>query len=508
MSNLFNPLQSAIQNIANQAAVGAAVQAIRNPRAVLEGAAPLIRFPTSGVNQLIGIVGSAAIAAGRKNGPIVGAVVGGAVDVGSKIFQGKMALDMYTGTQIALKRLGPALGIPPWAVAELSSAIGGRAQSVLRQTATATMAKLNTLSLPSQQYGEYIGDLKKAAQIDVANAVGVPVIEDSLGEIYADENFLVDPGLGITDESWPILDNLDPEISPDLFGDAVASDIELPSDSLTPATSPIEQIANTIDSGIADGLSGFDDLGGSNIPTLPSESVQQQQISELVRTNVLSSSPEPIATQQQQQSEPRQSPKVYLKSAMAGSNAMVDFLHQPKISMNEKAEYDLFTPVHAPVGFAAYKSSPSTEITIDDVILFSTTPEEALANYNRLRQLLTWTKPYFGKSGDTMSVQNNTSVSSVLGAPPDVLYLYAYTPANSLTNNIYRQPVVISNVSYSFPNDVDYIYLPSDQNDASRGGIPFPIVMSVTINLTETQSPASAERFNMDDYRSGKLVGW
>lgn len=93
-----------------------------------------------------------------------------------------------------------------------------------------------------------------------------------------------------------------------------------------------------------------------------------------------------------------------------------------------------------------------------------------------------------------------------LGAPPEVLYLTAYSNPSitdgmlDRSTNIYRVPVVITNLSITYPNDVDYI--------PTLDGEPFPIIMSLSVSLSETHSPQEFENFDIFKYRDGKLPGF
>lgn len=96
--------------------------------------------------------------------------------------------------------------------------------------------------------------------------------------------------------------------------------------------------------------------------------------------------------------------------------------------------------------------------------------------------------------------------SQFLGAPPEVLYLTAYSnPSVSgaqldRMTNIFRIPVVIESLGITYPNDVDYI--PTIENE------PFPIIMNISLSLRETHSPREFENFDLFKYRDGKLPGF
>lgn len=110
-------------------------------------------------------------------------------------------------------------------------------------------------------------------------------------------------------------------------------------------------------------------------------------------------------------------------------------------------------------------------------------------------------------------VQNKSSKTAAqaraqkfLGAPPDVLYLTAYSDSRDTggtldkVTNIFRIPVVITALSITFPNDVDYI--------PTVDGQPFPIIMSISLSLVETHSPREFEKFDIFKYRDGLLPGF
>jgi hypothetical protein len=163
-----------------------------------------------------------------------------------------------------------------------------------------------------------------------------------------------------------------------------------------------------------------------------------------------------------------------------------------------------------------------------------------------LQVLRGWQMPYFGASSTIASgsqtaartrLQPNTEVPltaherqanairrgkvegiELLGAPPDVLYLYAYsTQANDsrLVNygvNINRVPVVLTSLDITYPDDVDY--LPTFANGVDATGAwdetsePFPIKMDVNISLMETHSSGEYERFNLAQYKQGKMTNF
>lgn len=99
----------------------------------------------------------------------------------------------------------------------------------------------------------------------------------------------------------------------------------------------------------------------------------------------------------------------------------------------------------------------------------------------------------------------NTDLN-LLGAPPDVLYLTAYSDARNSggtldkPTNIYRVPVVLTALTITYPNDVDYI--------PTMEGQPFPIIMNISVSMMESHSPKEMEKFDLTKYRAGLLPGF
>ena len=153
-----------------------------------------------------------------------------------------------------------------------------------------------------------------------------------------------------------------------------------------------------------------------------------------------------------------------------------------------------------------------------------------------LHLLRSWAMPYFGSSSTLSQEQkqnrSNTNYYSsnasnpneppeassatgmeMLGAPPDILLLSAYSPNSDFTTdgknstrtrmaatNIHNIPVVITNLTIQYPSDVDYI--PTE--DAQ----PMARMMSVDIQLSETHSPQEYNKFSLQDFRKGTLVNF
>lgn len=233
--------------------------------------------------------------------------------------------------------------------------------------------------------------------------------------------------------------------------------------------------------------------------------------------------------------------KVRLVS-VADERSVVKFDATPTFSESRQVDYAAVAPIHMPGAIQVYKNSGSRTFSVG-AQLVSRSWVEAYTNMWNLQQLRTWTLPYFGQSSTITDQQRQARANlnpadertlaslgpefvnarnaqrlqtegfELLGAPPMVLYLYAYsTSANDTRQqrgnvNINRIPVVITSLSINYPKDVDYIST-EDPENPTTGGEPFPVLLEVNVDLVETHSPREYERFKISDYYSGKLVNF
>lgn len=239
--------------------------------------------------------------------------------------------------------------------------------------------------------------------------------------------------------------------------------------------------------------------------------------------------------------------------ASVGLREQVIFEVTPKFSESREIEYTPVSPVHMPGSMQVYKNTKSRRFNIGARFI-SRTMEEATVNMLYLQTLRGWTMPYFGSTstlGDNKAIRdkarsNQSQADSsanqpedrqmsgseiaalrqkqmnagteMLGAPPDVLYLYAYSTSSNDGDtsgstrpstygvNINKIPVVITSLNITYPDDVDYI--PTYSNVDTRFSEPFPIKMDVDITLVETHSPREYEMFDLLKYKRGTLVNF
>ncbi len=192
--------------------------------------------------------------------------------------------------------------------------------------------------------------------------------------------------------------------------------------------------------------------------------------------------------------------------------------------------------------------------------MYSRTIAEASQNMKYVQTLRSWRYPYFGNSSTLSAEQQNNRLNSssqtqqsdtrlgqnmdrpltpeerasmardriasqgmeLLGAPPDVLYLYGYS--NMINDgsdtyggvrpngnvNLNRIPVVMSDLNITYPDDVDYLPTYSDMtgNVVDSASEPFPIKLTVSVTLLETHSPREYEKFDLRKYKQGILVNF
>lgn len=197
--------------------------------------------------------------------------------------------------------------------------------------------------------------------------------------------------------------------------------------------------------------------------------------------------------------------KVRLFAVRGFPSERVIFEVSPTVSESRSVEYSPVSPVHMPGSIQVYKRTGSRSFSIGAKFV-SRNIAQATQNMQYLQTLRGWTMPYFGLRTHLDATLQNKDTGPMLGAPPDVLYLYAYSDASGANNdrdgafqtNLKKIPVVITNLSFDYPEDVDYI--------PTASGDPFPVKMEVKIDLAETHSPKGYEEFSLSLFKQGKLV--
>jgi hypothetical protein len=202
----------------------------------------------------------------------------------------------------------------------------------------------------------------------------------------------------------------------------------------------------------------------------------------------LSSQELPASALQQSAVNDTQRFKVTL-SASPGRNGQAETLIfdvMPRISESRQATYSDFTPMHHPGQIQKYQSSQSRSWSMT-AKLISRNSTEASRNLETINIIRSWVMPFYGQGTAQDGVY-----SKYLGAPPPIITLSAY--GDKMIGPV---KTVMTQYSWDFPNDVDYI--------KTLNNTPFPVLIELTLNLTETFSPAEYSGFNLNAYKQGNM---
>ena len=179
----------------------------------------------------------------------------------------------------------------------------------------------------------------------------------------------------------------------------------------------------------------------------------------------------------------------HLVSLTDPSGDTVAFKVMPEIVEGRTVEYEAVAPVQFPGAFQKYKGTSSVQWQLS-VTFIARNSDEATSNLKDLSILRGWTMPFFGE---------NTGIKfpGKLGAPPPTLILKGFR--GKLVGPV---PVVITSLNWNWPKDVDY--LPTNEF-VNGNAIPFPAVMTISIQLVESFSTTQFNQFNLADYRNGDM---
>lgn len=190
-----------------------------------------------------------------------------------------------------------------------------------------------------------------------------------------------------------------------------------------------------------------------------------------------------------------------VKLVGARSKDIVVFNVTPEISESRSVNYKTMEPVHMPGQISVYEKTMNRTFSIN-IKVVSRTLKEASLNLNRLNVLKSWCMNHYG-------LEEDIHIFGPLGAPPEVLYLSAYSKEKA-QQNIYKVPTVITSMNHSYPSDVDYIEAGDmDENGTiSKNGTPFPTLMNIELSLLEVHSPKDFSNFSLSKYKQGKLTNF
>lgn len=175
---------------------------------------------------------------------------------------------------------------------------------------------------------------------------------------------------------------------------------------------------------------------------------------------------------------------VMVKLTAIATGDEVRMVVTPMISEDGSVSYDPIRLIHHPGQIQMYVTTESRNFSIDARFI-ARTSEEATRNMMYLNLIRSWRMPYYG-SGSA------EEWPAKFGAPPDVLKFEGYGPGN-----LSSIPVVLQSYSLRYDNVVDYI--------PTEDGVPFPVIMDISLKLVESYSPAEFSKFNLIDYKKGIL---
>ena len=181
------------------------------------------------------------------------------------------------------------------------------------------------------------------------------------------------------------------------------------------------------------------------------------------------------------------------------NGATVLFRIMPEVTEQRAVEYEAVAPPQHPGAFQKYKGTSSVQWSVTATLTCATTAE-ATENLRILNVLRGWTMPFFGQ-------RTGEQFPTKLGAPPPVLKFSGFRK-----QMIGPVPVVLTSCQWQFPRDVDYI--PAEEFTAlnsvgsvvARTGqmVPFPTVMTVSLQLVESYSTEQFNGFSLMDFRVGQ----
>jgi hypothetical protein len=180
---------------------------------------------------------------------------------------------------------------------------------------------------------------------------------------------------------------------------------------------------------------------------------------------------------------------VKLKSRVSGGETFYCEV-MPAVDEQGSVTYDGVSITHHPGTIEKYITTPSREWTLSNIKLISLTPDDATKNFNYINLLRSWRMPFYGSGTAGKSPE-------LLGAPPPVLDFSGYFTGYS-NNKVSTIPVVLTSLSITWANDVDYIN--------TTDNIPFPVIHTISISIKEAWSPRQYSNFDLAAFRTGNMT--
>lgn len=160
------------------------------------------------------------------------------------------------------------------------------------------------------------------------------------------------------------------------------------------------------------------------------------------------------------------------------------------ISETATANYEDLHPLHSPNSTKVYKNSTNKSFSGVTLRFISRDSEEADYVLYAMKLIRSWIKPYFGIN--TYRHLESKGKQHLFGAPPPILNLSCYGKTH-----IRDVTVVLTNYSFTWPYDVDYI--------AASNNEPVPTIFDINLSLEETMSLDKIFEFNIADEKPLEL---
>lgn len=154
------------------------------------------------------------------------------------------------------------------------------------------------------------------------------------------------------------------------------------------------------------------------------------------------------------------------KVKISGPGGDVIFQASSSVGESRTANYEGYNITHMPTDLWAYRNTTGRKFQINGKLV-SRTPDEAGENAHYLNLIRQWILPDFAGTGAT----------------PPILKFSAYD-----NDNIDQVKVILKSYSFTFPDDIDYIF---------TGSVPMPVIASLNIDLDEAYS---AEDINAKEW--------
>ena len=171
-----------------------------------------------------------------------------------------------------------------------------------------------------------------------------------------------------------------------------------------------------------------------------------------------------------------------------GLLSSIVFTVMPIVDENRSASYDSLTPTQHPGSIQVYKTTSSRTFNINGKFI-SRSIDEANRTLKYLNTIRAWVMPYYG-SGTAESYPNK------IGLPPEILRFNAYGD-----KNLKDIPVVLTNYSWTYPEDVDYV----QAIDSDNKSYPVPRIIEISLSIMECYAPNELSKFDLMAYKNGDL---